>query len=301
MFYAFLALLVSLLLDLLTVRRKAQGEQDLEILVLRHQLRLLQRRVEHTPRFSRCEKLILAVLAARFKASVHGLRQRLEQSLLLVKPDTMLKWHRELVARKWTFRRKGKVGRPRTTAEVEALVVRLAKENAGWGADRIQGELLKLGVALGATTVRDILARHGIPPAPERQRKGGSWRQLMQHYADQLLACDFFTVETAWLTTLYVLFFIELGSRRVHVAGCTEHPTSAWVTQQARQLVWTLGVTVPRQRWLIHDRDAKFTVAFDAVFTAENIDILLTPPQAPNANAVAERWVRSVRQECMHL
>ena len=153
-------------------------EQDLEILVLRHQLRLLQRKVEHAPRLSRFEKRILAVLATRFKASVHGLRQRLEQSRLLVKPDTMLKWHRELVARKWTFRRKGKVGRPRIAAEVEALVVRLAQENAGWGVDRIYGELLKLGVALGATTVRDILARHGIPPAPERQRKGSSWRQL---------------------------------------------------------------------------------------------------------------------------
>ena len=151
--------------------RKAQGEQDLEILVLRHQLRLLQRRDEHTPRFSRCEKLILAVLAARFKVSVHGLRQRLERGLL-VKLGAMLKWHRELVARKWNLRRKGKFDRPRTTAEVEVLVVRLAKENAGWGADRIQGKLLKLGVALRATSVRDILARLGIPPAPERQRKG---------------------------------------------------------------------------------------------------------------------------------
>jgi hypothetical protein len=297
MFYTFLALLVSLSLDVLTVRRKTQGEQDLEILVLRHQLRLLQRKVEHAPRLSRFEKLILAVLAARFKASVHGLRQRLEQSLLLVKPEAMLKWHRELVARKWAFRRTGKVGRPRTSAEVEALVVRLAKENAGWGADQIHGELLTLGFALGATTVRDILARYGIPPAPERQRKGSSWRQLMQHYAHQPLACDFFTVETAWLKTLYVLFFIEVGSRRVHIMGCIAHPNSLCVTQQARQLVWTLPEAKPTWRFLVHDRDAKFTAAFDAVFAAESMDILLTPPHAPNANAVAERWVRSVRQE----
>lgn len=299
MVYAHITLLIAFLLDLVLARVKGERDKDLEILVLRHQLRLLQRKVERTPRCSRFDKLILAVLAVRFKTSVRGLRQRLEQSLLLFKPETMLRWHRELAARKWTFRRKGKVGRPRTTAEVEALVVRLAKENAGWGADRIHGEVLKLGFDLSATTVRDILARHSIPPAPERMKRGSNWRHLMQHYRDQLFACDFFTVETAWLKTLYVLFFIELGSRRVHVAGCTAHPTSAWVTQQARQVMWTLDEPEPAPRFLIHDRDTKFTVAFDTVFTAHAMEVLLTPPHAPNANAVAERWIRSVRQECL--
>ena len=147
--------------------------------------------------------------------------------------------------------------------------------------------------------MRAILARHGIPPAPECSKRGKSWRHLLAHYKDQILACDFFTVETVRLQTLYVLFFLDVGSRRVYLSGCTNHPTATWVTQQARQLVWSLTEEHSPKRFLIHDRDTKFTRSFDVMFSSEGIDILLTPFQAPNANAFAERWVRSVRQECL--
>src|SRR5688572_18231955 len=160
-------------------------------------------------------------------------------------------------------------------------------------------ELRKLGFRLAASTIRTILARHHLLPAPQRCKSGNSWRILLHHYKDQLLATDFFTVETALLQTVYVFFFIELGTRRVHFAGCTAHPTSAWVTQQARQMTWTLqdqGIPI---QFLIHDRDSKFSATFDAVFRSEQIQIIRTPFRAPNANAYAERWVRTVRQECL--
>jgi transposase len=158
---------------------------------------LLQRKSESIPRLTRVEKVFLAVLGMRFKASVQGARVRLEQSLLLFRPETIFKWHREVMARKWTFAHTPKVSRPRTAAELEALLMHLAKENPSWGTDRRHGELLKLGIKLGATTIRAILRRRGIPPAPERVRQGSSWSTLLRHYKDQLLACDFFTVETA--------------------------------------------------------------------------------------------------------
>jgi len=296
--FTFFLLLVSFVVDVLAVRRKNPVDKDLEILALRHQVRLLQRKLDHTPRLSRIEKILLAVLAVRFRASVQGVRERLNQSLLLFKPETMFKWHRELVARKWTFAHTAKVGRPRTALGIEHAVVRMAKENPTWGADRLQGELLKIGIELGPTTIRDILERHGIPPALERTRQGSSWNTLLSHYKEQMLACDFFTIETAWLKTLYVLFFIEIGSRVVYLAGCTDHPTSAWVTQQARNLVERLEQR-PTLRFLIHDRDTKFSAAFDTVFAAEHLTLLKTPPRAPNANAFAERWVRSIREECL--
>jgi putative transposase len=144
-----------------------------------------------------------------------------------------------------------------------------------------------------------------VPPAPERAKKGGSWGTFLSHYREQFLACDFFTVETAWLKTFYILFFIELGSRRVQFAGCTAHPTAEWVTQQARQLTWTLqdergdmGEQLPI-RFLIHDRDAKFTSSFNTVFESEGVGIILTPYRSPKANAFAERWIRSAREECL--
>jgi putative transposase len=174
--------------------------------------------------------------------------------------------------------------------------VRLARENPRFGSGKRVGELRKLGYRVGRSTVRDVLKRHHIPPAPQRGRVGGNWRTFLNHYKGQLLACDFFTVETLWLKTLYVLFFIELETRRVYLAGCTSEPTSAWV---ARQLTWALQDSPPPKRFLIHNRDTKFASAFDAVFEAEGLKIIRTPYQAPNANAFAERWVRSVREECL--
>ena len=200
--------------------------------------------------------------------------------------------------RKWTYNASGRGGRPRIDRELERLVVQLAQENDDWGFNRIQGELGKLGYTISDETVGNILRRHNIPPAPER---GGSpsWRHLMTHDKDQILACDFFTVETFLLETVYVLFFIELGTRRVHFAGCTTNPDSAWVTQQARHIIWNFDDTNKRFRFLICDRDKKFTEAFDTIFRSEGTKIICTPVKAPNANSHAERYVRSIRSECL--
>jgi transposase InsO family protein len=176
-------------------------------------------------------------------------------------------------------------------------VVRLAREN-DWGFERIEGELLKLGYTISHETVGAILRRYGIPPAPERETSP-SWRHLMTHYKNQLLACDFFTVETLFLQTLYVLVFVEIGSRRVYFAGCTAYPNGAWVTQQGKQMVWEIEDQEVPIRFLLHDNDTKFTEAFDAVFASESIKVIHTPYRAPNANAYAERWIRSAREECL--
>jgi transposase InsO family protein len=223
--------------------------------------------------------------------------KELSKVIRIVKPATVFGWHQALARWKWTYKTQSGGGRPRTNQEVEKLVVRLAREN-DWGNKRIQGELLKLGHALSDETVANILRRHGIPPLPERE-PSLSWRHLMSHYQDQLLACDFFTVETLFLQTLYVFVFIEIGSRRVHFAGCTPHPNGQWVTQQARQVVWELEGREPTIRFLIRDNDKKFSQSFDTVFRAEGIDVIRTPYRAPNANAFAERWIRSVREECL--
>ena len=197
------------------------------------------------------------------------------------------------------FRQEKRTGRPPVAAELEELIVRLATENPRWGYSKIQGELIKLGYTISRSTVRNVLKRRHIPTSPQRKKQGSSWRSFLGHYANQMLSCDFFTVETIRLQTLYVLFFIELGTRRVHLAGCTPHPTSAWVSQQARNLMWELGDRESPMRFLIHDRDTKFTLSFNTVFVSESIEIIRTPYRAPKANAFAERWVRSAREECL--
>lgn len=299
MIYLLLAHLISLLLDLFTISRRSEHHKDLQILLLRHQLRILQRQHSQKPNVSRWDKLTLAVLTAKLTGGARGAKAKLDGVLLLFKPDTVLKWHCELVRRKWTFKHRRRGGKPPTTPELQALLLRLAQENPRWGYSKLQGELHKLGYDIGRSTVRDILKRQHVPPALERVERGSSWRTFLGHYKEQMLACDFFTVETAWLKTLYVLFFIELGSRRVHFAGCTGHPTAEWVTQQARQLAWTLHNEARPKRFLIRDRDAKFPASFDTVFAAEGVEIIRTPYRAPKANAFAERWIRAAREECL--
>jgi putative transposase len=297
-----LAQVFRLLLDMLATRCLPDQQKELEILLLRHQLRILQRKIPRSPRVSKWEKGILAVLVAQFRSLTTGTGRRLDEIILLFKPDTVRRWHRQLVRRKWTFRR---VGRPLVAAELEELILRLAAENPRWGYSKIEGELLKLGYSVCRSSVRNVLKRRHIPPAPQRKWKGSSWRSFLGHYASQMIACDFLTVETVRLQTLYVLFFIQLGTRRVYVAGCTPDPTSGWVTQQARNLAWELqdpqkpGDRERPLRFLIHDRDAKFTSSFDTVFASEGIETILTPYRSPKANAYAERWVRTVREECL--
>jgi putative transposase len=299
MFYFLLAFFFSSLLDLIPGANRSDHHKDLQILLLRQQLLIPQRHHPRPPHISRWEKLALAVLAAKLTRLAHGTKTKLDEILLLFKPDTVLRWHRDLVRRKWTFRQRRAGGRPATDQDLQALLPRLVQENPTWGYSKLHGELLKLGYTIGRSTVRDILKRQQMAPAPDRAKKGSGWREFLSHYREQLLACDFFTVETAWLKTLYVFFFIELSSRRVHFAGCTAHPTAEWVTQQARQLTWKLQDEQKAMRFLIRDRDAKYTAKFDTVFVAEGIEIIRTPYRAPQANAFAERWIRSVREECL--
>lgn len=298
MIYGALAHLVALLLDLLAVVRRSDHAKDLEILALRQQLHILQR-TQRPVHPTRGEKLLLAVVAGKLKALATRGGQPWTHSMVLFTPATVLRWHRDLVRHKWTLTDRAWRGRPGISAEIDELSVRLARENPCWGYKRIHGELCKLGYAISASSVRAILARHHIPPAPERAHRSSTWRTFLAHHAHEMLACDFFTIETVCLRTVYVLFFIELGSRRVHLAGCTAHPTAAWVTQQARNLVWSVQDGTVPVRFLLHDRDTKFSAAFDRVFTAEDVEIVRTPYRAPNANAIAERWIRSARVECL--
>jgi hypothetical protein len=217
-------------------------------------------------------------------------------SCFIVCPQTLLRWHRELVARKWTFRH-GRLGRPPLDPELVALIISMAKDNPRWGCVRIKGELQGLGHRVGATTIRTILRRAGIDPAPRRD--GPSWSEFLRAQADGILACDFFCVETAFLRTLYVLFFIEVGSRRIHIEGVTRNPDSAWVTQQARHR--SMGEGLENVRFLIRDRDSKYTASFDEVFRSEGARVIKTPIRAPKANAFAERFVRTARAEVLDL
>jgi putative transposase len=291
--------LLSFLVDLLTTSRRADRDKALEILLLQHQVRLLQRHRGQPVRLARWEKLTLAVLAAKLARRTRGGRARLSEALLIIKPDTVLRWHRDLVRRKWTRTRRRPAGRPPLAAEVEVLSLRLAQENPRWGYGRIHGEWAKLGHSAGRSTVRDVLKRHRVPPAPQRRAGSSTWRDFLRRHQGHLLACDLFTVDTLFLKAVHVLFFIELGTRRVHLAGCTTKPTAAWVTQQARQFSWTIQAGALPVRFLIRDRDGKFPPAFDAVFRSEGVRVMRTPYRAPNANAYAERWIRSARTECL--
>jgi len=296
-FWFALSHLFSSVVDLITLRRSPDVQKDIQILLLRQHVRVLQRKVRQPKRFSRLEKMLLAVLVAKLRRVASDFPAQV-QPILIFSPDTVLRCYRELVRRKWMFGRKASAGRPKITPELETLVLQLARENSRWGYDRIEGELLKLGYSIDRSTIRNLLKRHRLLPAPKRQPKS-TWRTFLRHYQHSMLACDFFTVETLWLKTVYVLFVIELGTRRVHIAGCTAHPTSHWIRQQARQLRWTLEDSGSTFRYFLHDRDAKFTWTLDQVFAAQNIKVIHTPIRAPNANAYAERWVRSVRQECL--
>jgi putative transposase len=285
--WSFVYLALCRLLQLVVLLCRSERSKELEILLLRHELAIL-RRQRRRALLRTVDRAILAALA--------GALPRSAWAGLSVRPATLLRWHRQLVRRRWTYPHR-RPGRPALDQCLQALVLRLARENAGWGYRRIVGELQSLGICVSATSVRTILLRHGLPPAPQRNEL--SWRNFLRQHAATTLACDFFTVETAWLKRIYALFFISLERRRVEFVACTPHPTGAWAAQQARNVLMTLDDRERPFRFLIHDRDAKFSGGFDHVFAGEGITVIRTPIQAPNANAHAERWVGSVRRECL--
>ena len=261
--------------------------KELEIVVLRHELAVLRRQVSRP-----------ALLPAdrAFLAAASRLLPRARWRLFFVTPETLLAWHRRLVARRWTYPGR-RPGRPKVSREVRELVLRLARENPRWGYQRIAGELHGPGVAISATSVRRILIAAGLGPAGARD--GLSWREFIRSQAQSIIACDFFTVDTISLRRIYVLFFIKLSTRRVYLAGMSENPDGAWTAQQARNLAFSLGERERPLKCLVRDNNGKFTRAFDSVFNTEGIRVIRTPVRTPQANGVAERFVGTARRECL--
>jgi transposase InsO family protein len=272
---------------LVVLRCRSQAANEVEILVLRHELAVLRRQVER-PNCRPADRILLAALARLLPRDRWG--------SVFVRPEMIRRWHRTLVARRWSYARP-RPGRPATHPEIRSLILRMARENPGWGYRRIHGELAGLGVRVAASTIWTILQKAGIDPAPRRSSE--RWRAFLRAQASGIIACDFFSVETVLLRRLYVLVFIELATRKVYLAGVTANPTGEWATQQARNIIETFSNRSEPIRFLIHDRDSKFTAGFDEVFRSEAIRIIRTPVRAPRANAYMERWIGSIRRECL--
>jgi transposase InsO family protein len=276
---------------LLRLLPMSDRDKDIEILALRHQLLVLQRQVG-TPAFTDTDRLVLAGLLHRLP------RQQLCQLLLLVRPDTVLRWHRDLIKRRHAATCAPKRrGRPPTVRSIRALVLRLARENPSWGYRRIHGELAALGIKVAASTVWEILREHGAAPAPQRQST--TWADFLRSQAHALLACDFFETRTLTGARLYVFAVIEHATRRIRILGATAHPTAAWVVQLGRNLVMDLEDVDSRARFLVRDRDSKFTQAFDAVLADAGLRVVNSGVRMPGMNSIMERWIQTCRRELL--
>jgi len=276
------------------------GSVDQELLLRNEYLatenRILRNHMQGRMRLSDGERKTLAEIGQQLG------KKALEEVANIVKPDTILAWHRRLVAQKFDGSQQRKAPwRPTINHELEALIVRLAQDNRSWGYDRIVGALANLGHTVSDQTVGNILKRHGLPPAPER-KKTTTWKEFIRTHMEVLVATDFFTAEV-WtlggLVTYYVLFFIRLGTREVQVAGVTPHPNQAWMMQVARHVTMEEWDFLSPGQYLIHDRDGKYCPAFQQIVDTAGVTWVPLPPRSPNLNAYAERWVRSVKEECL--
>ena len=286
MLWSFVYLVVRNLFALVWLLARPRRSKELEILVLRHELAMLRRQAAQ-PRLTRADRALLAALSRSLpRAAWMELPGQAGDAASLAPP----------AGRSPVDVSAAEAGRPPLESSLATMILRLARENPHWGYKRIVGELKGVGITVSATSVRKVLREAGLAPAPERAPS--SWRAFLRAQAASILACDFLTVETAFLQRIYVLFFISLATRRIEYVACTSNPDGAWTAQQARNLVMQLGDEQPF-RFLIHDRDTKFSHAFDEVFRSEGIKVIRTPVQAPNANAHAERWVRTVRADCL--
>ena len=280
-------LLVRCLLGGLMVLARREVSKDAELLVLRHENAVLRRQTSRI-RYQPGDRLWLAALSRLIPRRRWG-------EVFAVTPATLLAWHRRLVARKWDHTNRRPPGRPSLPAAIRKLVIRIATDNPAWGHGRVQGELVRLGHQIAASTVWQILHNAGIDPAP--RRAGPTWKQFLTTQARGIVAVDFVHVDTVLLRRVYALIVIEHGTRRAHLAGITAHPDGAWTTQAARNFLMDVGQRVASLKFLIRDRAGQFTGSFDAVFQAEAIRILASPPQAPRANAICERMIGTLRRE----
>src|ERR1022692_3647709 len=285
-------LLVTRVAAWLRLSRREEAWKTAEILILRHQLAVLQRQQPGRVKLNWADRGLLAALLGAIPRSRHqGLR-------LLVSPGTMLRWHRDIVRRRWAARSlRGRNGRPATRRNIKALVRRLARENPDWGYRRIHGEMAGLGVKVAASTVWEILRATGLQPA--RRLTGSTWSQFLRSQADAILSCDFFTADLLDGTQAYVLAVIEDATRRIRILGVTVHPTGEWTTQQARNLCMDIGDHACRVKFMIRDRGSNFTTAFDAVLADAGIRTVLCNIQTPRMNAIAERWIGGCRRELL--
>lgn len=279
---------LRLLLDLVDVRLRVH-DPEAELLLLRHQLRVVRRQVKR-PQLNTADRTIIAALSRRVnRAALAG---------MVVRPETVLGWHRQLVRRRWAAFGRGRgPGRPGLEPELQKLILRLAKDNPRWGCVRVRGELLKLGHVVSATAIRKLLRHHRIGPAPLRSRY--TWKAFLRAQASAIVLTDFLTVDTVFLKRLYVLLYMELATRRVIWFAVTNRPDAAWVTQQARNVCWELNELGAQARFLIHDHDAKYGGGSDLAFESEGTAVILTPIAAPRANSHIERQIGSTRRECL--